>query len=284
MSKKYLPYHPWYWRDWFGDADVQSLDPADKSLWMEMLGRMWESEERGYLLIGGRKPTEIQLARLFGFGQDAQALAQALARLSALNLFSVRDYDGVIYSRRILRDLDKSAQKSIAGALGGNKTHSAKAGAKAGAKAETRNVLKPISLDIILDSSCDSSRREESAVPKFSLQDIITDIIAAGPVSWSQGSLETNHMAAYRAWQKAGLEATTELKDTLIASAADYRAYCENGGVSDSRYITSLPNFIEKRQYGTDWEAKNKNLPTKKRERHSGEYEETIDISKIRTI
>ena len=105
MSQKTLPHQQWYWRDWFGDQEVRLLSPVERCVWFEMLGMMWQSSDRGYLLIGGKKPTLQMIAKKIGVTEEE--FCNALESMRSLNIFSETE-DGVFFSRRILRDLKKS--------------------------------------------------------------------------------------------------------------------------------------------------------------------------------
>lgn len=139
MSKKHdLPAMPFYWGDWFKAMDVQSLPRETRCVWFEMLGRMWESNERGYLTVNGKPMNDFAKASALGFGS---AIAEYLIHehlLEEAAIFSRRKEDGAIFSRKILNDIELSEKRSKSGSLGGLKTwHFAKASAKASALANT---------------------------------------------------------------------------------------------------------------------------------------------------
>ena len=110
-----LPWQKWYWADWFAASDVHMLSREDRCLWFEMIGRMWESAERGFLTVNGRPASDEELSRLFN--SDKAWLKGALERLEASGLFSRRE-DGAIFCRKIVRELAKSDTKSAAGKEG----------------------------------------------------------------------------------------------------------------------------------------------------------------------
>lgn len=139
MSKKHdLPYMPFYWGDWFKAMDLQSLPRETRCVWFEMLGRMWESNERGYLTINGKPMSDFAKANALAFGSSIDEYLKHERILEESGIFSRRESDGAIYSRKVLNDLDLSNIRAKSGSKGGKKTWSfAKASAKASAKANT---------------------------------------------------------------------------------------------------------------------------------------------------
>lgn len=136
MSKKDdLPAMPFYWGDWFKSPDVQSLPRDVKCLWFEMLGRMWESNERGYLTINGKPMSDIAKANALGFGSNVTEYRKYEKILEDTGLFSRRKSDGAIYSRKILHLCDLRQKRKKAGSKGGSKT-------QANAKANTENEIE----------------------------------------------------------------------------------------------------------------------------------------------
>lgn len=141
-KKKDLPAQPFYWGDWFKAIDVQSLPRETRCVWFEMIGRMWESNERGYLTINGKPMSDFAKASALGFGSAVSEYLKHEKILEEYGIFSRRESDGAIYSRKILNYMDLSEKRAQAGSKGGKKTwHFAKAVAKdfALANTETEN-------------------------------------------------------------------------------------------------------------------------------------------------
>ncbi len=112
------PYIPFYPGDWKKDAGVQALDFFDRHVWFEMLMLMHDSDQRGYLVLNGRPISEDALARLLGL--DKQILSKSLSNIKANGVYSVRESDGAIYSRSMVRRADVSVKRAISGKSGGN--------------------------------------------------------------------------------------------------------------------------------------------------------------------
>ncbi|MEP9355038.1 hypothetical protein ABLE93_15730 [Xanthobacter sp. KR7-65] len=82
-----------------------------------MLALMQEAVPYGYLLIAGRSPTSTQLAALAG--APSEQIPDLIAELEAAGVFS-RTREGVVYSRRMVRDERKAKQARKNGLRGGN--------------------------------------------------------------------------------------------------------------------------------------------------------------------
>jgi len=115
IKKDDLPAMMFYVGDWLKAPDIQCLSYELKGIWFEMLCYMWESQERGYLNYS----TE-ELARLLRLPEDL--LKQKLEQLSKRAIFSVRENDGAIYSRRMIKDQEIREIRKKAGSLGGKQT------------------------------------------------------------------------------------------------------------------------------------------------------------------
>lgn len=114
-KKKDLPAMPFYFGDWKKDPGVLAMTFEEKGIWLEIIGLMWESEERGYLTIGGKPiPTKL-LSKMLKLSE--KKLKKVLKNFDEMNVFSVEN--GKIHSRKILNILDLQAKRSKAGRDGG---------------------------------------------------------------------------------------------------------------------------------------------------------------------
>ncbi|MGA8172401.1 MAG: hypothetical protein WB816_16435 [Methylocystis sp.] len=128
MKQPWLKFYP---SDWRADPASRSCSLAARGLWIEMLCLMHEARPHGSLLVVGKAVTPARLASLVGAGADE--VARLLAELEEAGVFS-RDVDGVIYSRRMRRDEEKSAVNRVNGKAGGNPA--LKGSVKPGVKAQ----------------------------------------------------------------------------------------------------------------------------------------------------
>ena len=114
---KKQPWFKFYPSDWSGDRKLHMCSVAARGLWIELMCVMHEAEPYGFLITDGKPVTNRQIAALVGLPlTDAGKL---LAELESAGVYS-RDENGVIYSRRMVKDKAKSKQASDWGKGGGN--------------------------------------------------------------------------------------------------------------------------------------------------------------------
>lgn len=104
MTKR-RPWFKFHTQDWRADPNLRMCSPAARGLWADMLSLMHEAEPYGFLLVGGVAPSNDQLARLLSI--DSTLIGSLIGDLSDNGVFS-RDSDGVIFSRRMVRDAEIS--------------------------------------------------------------------------------------------------------------------------------------------------------------------------------
>lgn len=134
MAEKRQPWMKWYTRDWRGNAKLRICSYAARGLWADLLSLMWESSVCGFLMIDGIVPTARQLAGLLG-GSERE-VTKLRHELQEAGVFSVTGVDdlpsdivglipkdmppGVIFSRRMVRDVAKADRDRTNGKEGGN--------------------------------------------------------------------------------------------------------------------------------------------------------------------
>lgn len=112
-----LPYMPFYHGDWKKDIGVQALSFHDRAVWFEMLMLMHESEQRGLLILNNQPMSHDLIAKLINL--DNQIFKTSLQNIIDNGVCGVRE-DGTIYSRKMVRDEELSAKRTISGLKGGN--------------------------------------------------------------------------------------------------------------------------------------------------------------------
>ena len=100
---------------------LQSMPRDTRCVWFEMLGRMWESNERGFLTINGKPMSDFAKANILGFGSNVDEYLHHERILESAGIFSKRESDGAIFCRKILNDLELSKKRAEAGSKGGKK-------------------------------------------------------------------------------------------------------------------------------------------------------------------
>lgn len=109
------PASQYYWGDWRRDTALQSCSLTARGLWHEMNCLMHDCEPYGHLTVGNASMQPAQLARLVGV--TSRECAALLDELEAAGVFSRTD-DGVIFSRRMVRDEDLRNRRASGGGAG----------------------------------------------------------------------------------------------------------------------------------------------------------------------
>ena len=93
---------PFYAGDWLRCPELRVLPPDVRGLWMDMLCYMWESVERGVMVMPNGQPcTKEDVVRIIG--TDSSGSTGWLDVLIDNKVCEVRE-DGAIYSRRMVKD------------------------------------------------------------------------------------------------------------------------------------------------------------------------------------
>lgn len=111
------PWFKFYPADWRADVALRSCTPTARAIWIDLLGLMHEAEPYGYLLINGEAPSVKRLCGLLNMHH--KTLIAGLKDLQINGVYSV-DSEGVIFSRRMVRDYEKAKRDQDNGRRGGN--------------------------------------------------------------------------------------------------------------------------------------------------------------------
>ncbi len=117
-----LPFIQFFTGDWKKDPGIQALDHEARGVWFEMLIIMHESDSRGKLTLNGNKMPDEALARLLGL--DEAKTKQILGKILSYGVASEEQDTGIIYCRRMLRDIELRQKRADAGSKGGKQKSS----------------------------------------------------------------------------------------------------------------------------------------------------------------
>ena len=110
------PSFQFYPSDWLRDTALRSCSTGARGLWMDMICFMHEGNPYGYLKVGDKVILASNLARMVG-----ESLEVVQGWLDELQIAAVFDVDnGVICSRRMIRDEELRQKRAEGGKLGGN--------------------------------------------------------------------------------------------------------------------------------------------------------------------
>jgi hypothetical protein len=161
MTKR--PAFQFYPGDWLRDTGLRSCSAAARGLWMDILCFMHEGSPYGYLKVNHKVILAPNLARMCGL--TLQETEGCLAELAEAGVFET-DEEGVIFSRRMIRDEELRNKRAACGHLGGNPT--LKDNPKVGVCLSTEVKQKPTPSSSSSSSSSNTSTKVEVGAPKKS--------------------------------------------------------------------------------------------------------------------
>jgi hypothetical protein len=112
--------HRWskfWWQDWLADPALRMCSLEARGMWIDLLCLMHQSERSGYLQIDGKPIPHRTIALLCAV--DVRLVRRTTAELIATGVASLTP-DGILYSRRMVRDSEASEQGREFGKRGGN--------------------------------------------------------------------------------------------------------------------------------------------------------------------
>jgi hypothetical protein len=154
MTKR--PAFQFYPGDWLRDTGLRSCSAAARGLWMDILCFMHEGSPYGYLKVNHKVILAPNLARMCGL--TLQETQGCLAELAEAGVFET-DEEGVIFSRRMIRDEELRNKRAACGHLGGNPT--LKDNPKVGVCLSTEVKQKPTPSSSSSSSTSNTSSNEE---------------------------------------------------------------------------------------------------------------------------
>lgn len=111
----------WFWSDWLGDQAVRRLTPAERGVWIDLLGIAAAAAPTGYVCDEKGKPlTHEEIARVTNAGSPVEVakLIEGILEKGAAS----RDRTGRIYNRRMVREASIAAKRRVSGHEGGKAT------------------------------------------------------------------------------------------------------------------------------------------------------------------
>jgi hypothetical protein len=111
-----MPYVKWHGRDWLGDQLVRLVPLDVRGVWIDLLCAMMQSDPYGHLAVNGKPMTDDQAARVVGV--DIDTYKGCLKQIEDAGISS-RTEDGLLYSRRLVREYEIFMRASNAGKSGG---------------------------------------------------------------------------------------------------------------------------------------------------------------------
>lgn len=100
----------WFWSDWLGDQAVRRLTPAERGVWIDLIGLAAGASPVGYVCDDrGRPLTLDDIARVSNAGSvdEVAKLIDGILDKGAAS----RDRSGRLFNRRMVRDAELAAKK-----------------------------------------------------------------------------------------------------------------------------------------------------------------------------
>lgn len=160
MSDK-LPALHFYPGDWWKDSGVQTLDHFHKGIWFELLLMMFDSSERGKLLLNGKPYSSKALAKRLAV--EEQQLISCINELCDSGVCH-RDDQGTLFNKRMVRDEEIRQNKIKAGSEGGR----AKASKQNPSSDTSRSLAAPEDEDAIEDEIENEDIKNKEALKAIS--------------------------------------------------------------------------------------------------------------------
>ena len=110
------PSFQFYPSDWLRDTALRSCSAGARGLWIDMICFMHEGSPYGYLKVGEKVILADNLHRMVG--ETLEVVEGWLSELSTAGVYDVDN--GVICSRRMIRDEELRQKRAEGGKLGGN--------------------------------------------------------------------------------------------------------------------------------------------------------------------
>lgn len=196
------PSFQFYPADWRKDMALQSCSVAARGLWMDLLCIAHECEPYGHLVVNGKPMNAAQIGRHTGLTQ--RECERLLSELHESGVSSTT-VDGIIFSRRMVRDEDlrnRRAEGGQAGAEHGIK--GGKFGGKGGRPKTPRGVSEP-PLKPAPSSSASSSSSDELSKPSASHPSV--EGFAEFWLAWPKNERKQDKAACQDLWKRRGYEA-----------------------------------------------------------------------------
>jgi len=109
------PSFQFYPSDWLRDTALRSCSTGARGLWMDMICFMHEGTPYGHLKVGDKVILPSNLARMVG--DSAEVVSDWLLELSQAGVYETTE-DGVIYSKRMIRDENLRQIRAAGGSKG----------------------------------------------------------------------------------------------------------------------------------------------------------------------
>lgn len=246
MTHRWMKFWP---QDWEGDPALKSCGLAAQGLWMRLVCIMHRAEEYGHLSLNGRPPSVKQIASMAGSSGEKE-VAKLLKELEYAGVFSLNG-DGVIVSRRMIRDKANAEQAREFGKKGGNPS------LKPSSQSEvipTGNggVNQPLKSPLILqEAEAEERKKEDTSLRSVSPAREARSTDPKGfSEFWQHYPAKVGKAAARRAFPKAVKAAGGDPDEIVFGLKARLHLFAE-----DPKFIPNPATWLNQGRWEDDPEA-----------------------------
>lgn len=200
------PSFQFYPSDWLRDTALRSCSTGARGLWMDMICFMHEGSPYGHLKVGDKVILAFNLSRMVG--ETLDVVEGWLEELSTAGVYETTD-EGVIYSKRMIRDENLRQIRAEGGSKGGNPALMNKGKVNLEVNQEVKQKPTPSSA-----SSSASSKEKKATV-----------------VACPDGVLEN----VWRDWLQLRKAKKAPVTETVLSSAVDE---AKKAGISLNAFLT----------------------------------------------
>jgi hypothetical protein len=213
------PWIKFYPKDYLADLELATCSAAAQGVYMRLICLMHVSNEYGYVLISGAKPTPHSLSKAMQMRSDT--VAHSCAELVRKRVLKV-DERGILYSQRMLSDRAAREQAREAGAKGGN----------------------PLLVNPTVKATVKRDTEQKENKNKKNIYSALFEEF------WQEYPRKIGKQAAYECWNKRLGEGVSE--DSLIASAKNYADECFKEE-REEQYIKHPSTFLGSKRFYDDY-------------------------------
>ena len=217
------PSFQFYPSDWLRDTALRTCSVSARGLWIDMICYMHEGTPYGYLKVNDKVILPSNLAAMCG--ATLENVEGWLKELETAGVFK-RDENGVIHSKRMIRDEEIRNSRASGGKLGGNPAL-LKVG-KVNHKVQNKDKPNPTPSS---SSSSSSSSSLETIKPLSNKFDEFWS-------TWPSSTRKVGKMACFKKWEARKLDS---IGDRIIAHVKSDRksTRLNSSHVSESRMPSS---------------------------------------------
>lgn len=212
------PSFQFYPSDWLRDTALRSCSTGARGLWMDMICFMHEGSPYGHLKVGDKVILAFNLSRMVG--ETLDVVEGWLDELSTAGVYETTD-EGVIYSKRMIRDENLRQIRAAGGSKGGNPALMDKGKVNLKDKQEVKQKPTPSS-----SSSSTSSKEKRATVvatPEGVSQSVWDEFIAHRKAKKAKVTQLVIEGIAKEA-VKAGWSLEDALKETIVRNWQSFKA------------------------------------------------------------